>query len=583
MDTRAPWRARFRSRRTIAVISGAVALATAAALTFSLPANAATEFSANFEDGSISGWSKSGGEWSVQTDGSKVARQAKTDSSNARLFNASSSLTNYTVQARIKPVSLAANGYVGLLARAAGSTVYYRLALLPGKVELQAVNGSAVTVLGGSARAVANGVWYTLSITTNGTQISGAVDGVQVASGTSSVSSAGRIGLQTSYASASFDDVLVTTGGTSSPSPSSPTPSASASASRSPSASPSTSPSTSPSASPSPSSTGNPGNASGLVGFATLTGHGRAGTNGGSGGPTVTVSTYAQLAAAVADDAPRIVKVSGTISGSGAAMLDVGSNKTIIGVGGNATISGFGLDVNGWGPEEVAWGGDLCDPAEKDGFARVHNVIIRNLSFRSSADDSINVQCYSHHVWIDHNTFYPSNDGSVDVKRGSDLVTVSYNRYIGTDKSMLLGHSDSNGAQDTGYLRVTYHHNWFDGSNTRHPRVRFGYAHLFANYVDVSDYFIGLGVGGKIYADGNYVLRTKTITEDFGDAGLTWTSSNFYDVATITRANDSGKTIEDWLRIDGSVAPPPYSYSAGPASSSPPSAGAGVAGADVTP
>lgn len=87
-------------------------------------------------------------------------------------------------------------------------------------------------------------------------------------------------------------------------------------------------------------------------------------------------------------------------------MLDVGSNKTIIGVGTNATISGFGLDVNGWGPEEVAWGGDLCDPAEKDRFTHVQNVIIRNLSFRNSPDDSVNVQCYSHHVWIDHNTFY---------------------------------------------------------------------------------------------------------------------------------------------------------------------------------
>jgi pectate lyase len=106
-------------------------------------------------------------------------------------------------------------------------------------------------------------------------------------------------------------------------------------------------------------------------------------------------------------------------------------------------------------------------------------------------------------VWIDHNTFYPANDGSVDVKRGSDLVTVSYNRYVGTDKSMLLGHSDSDGAQDRGFLRVTYLHNWFDGSNTRHPRVRFGYAHVYANYIAVDDYFIGLGVGGQTYAESN--------------------------------------------------------------------------------
>jgi pectate lyase len=325
------------------------------------------------------------------------------------------------------------------------------------------------------------------------------------------------------------------------------------------------------------------GSASGLVGFATLNGHGRTGTNGGAGGETVTVTNYSQLASAVADDAPRIVRVSGTITGGGDDMLDIGSNKTVIGVGSNATISGFGFDVNGWGPEEVEAGGDTCDPGERDSFTHVQNVIIRNLSFRDSPDDSVNVQCYSHHVWIDHNSFFPANDGSVDIKRGSDLVTVSFNRFLGTDKSMLLGHSDNNGAQDTGFLNVTYHHNWFDGSNTRHPRVRFGYAHVFANFVEVDDYFIGLGTDGRIYAETNHVKSAKTITQDFDPAHLTWTSSNFYDTATITRANSNGSTMSDWLNADNTVAPPPYSYSAGSASSSPPAAGAGVSGADTIP
>jgi pectate lyase len=561
------------SRRSWPLIGAAAVLVTAAAAVVLSPsASAATEFSANFEDGSIGGWAKSGGTWSVVTDGSQVAQQSRTDGENSRLFNASTGLTDYTVQARVKPVSLGSNGFVGLLARASGSTTFYRLALLPGRAELQAVNGGSATVLGGSSRTIANGAWHTLSITTSGSAVSGSIDGSQVASGASSVSSAGRIGLQTSYSSASFDDVVVTTGGTSTPTTGAPT-----TRPPTPTASP-TGPVT-----PTPTASSPPGSASGLAGFATLSGYGRTGTNGGTGGATVTVSNYSQLATALADDTPRIVRVSGTISGNGDDMLDVGSNKTVIGVGTNATISGFGLDVNGWGPDEVAWGGDICDPAERDGFTHVGNVIIRNLSFRSSPDDSINVQCYSHHVWVDHNTFYAAYDGSVDIKRGSDLATVSYNRFIGTDKSMLLGHSDDNGAQDNGYLHVTYHHNWFDGSNTRHPRVRFGYAHLYANYVDVTDYFIALGVDGKIYAESNYVRGAKTITQDFGNAGLTWTSSNFYDVATITRANDSGKTMKDWLRADGSVAPPPYGYSAGSASASPPSAGAGVSGADTIP
>ncbi|RKR85984.1 pectate lyase [Micromonospora pisi] len=571
MGVRALSRPTFGS--TWPLLAGAVVVMTVAATLTAPAASAATVFSADFQDGAISGWSKSGGTWSVSDDGSRVAHQSRTDAENARLFNASTSLTDYTVQARVKPVSLGSNGLVGLLSRAAGATVFYRLALLPGRAELQAVGGGTVTVLGASSRTVSNGTWYTLSLTTNGSTVTGSIDGTQFASGSSSVSAAGRIGLQTQYASASFDDVLVTTGGTAPPTTTPPTPTRTATPT----------PTSTATATPTPPPTGGPGNATGLVGFATLSGYGRTGTSGGAGGATVTASTYAQLAAAVADDVPRIVRVSGTINGNGDPMLDVGSNKTIIGIGSTATISGFGLDVNGWGPEEVAWGGDLCDPAERDRFTPVQNVIIRNLSFRNSADDSVNVQCYSHHVWIDHNTFHPANDGSVDIKRGSDLATVSYNRYAGTDKSMLLGHSDSNAAQDTGYLRVTYHHNWFDGSNTRHPRVRFGYAHVFANHVSVDDYFIGLGVEGRIYAESNYVAGAKTITEDFGNARLTWTGSNFYDPATITRANDSGKTMEDWLRADGSVAPPPYSYSAGSASASPPAAGAGVSGADIVP
>lgn len=54
---------------------------------------------------------------------------------------------------------------------------------------------------------------------------------------------------------------------------------------------------------------------------------------------------------------------------------------------------------------------------------------------------------------------------------------------------MLLGHSDDNAEQDTGHLRVTYHHNFFDGSDTRHPRVRFGNpVHVFNAYCAGNEY-----------------------------------------------------------------------------------------------
>ncbi|MFC7480992.1 family 16 glycoside hydrolase [Luedemannella flava] len=400
MDVRATLRAR---RWQLSVVGGAVAALTAAAIAFAPGASAATEFSDTFESGLASSWSKSGGTWAVVADGSQALRQSNAGSENARLFNGSTSWTNVTVQARVKPLSLGSGGFVGLLARATGSTTFFRLALLPGnQVQLQSVNGGSVTVLGSASRTVATGTWYTLAIDVNGSTVRGLVDGTQIASGTASSPTSGRIGLQTSYSTASFDDVIVTSGGTTTPTSAGPTTTRPATTTAAPTTTRAVTSAPATTRAPATTTgapvTNNPGNASGLVGFATLTGYGRTGTNGGAGGATVTVSTYAALAAAVADDTPRIVRVSGTITNGGGDMLDVGSNKTIIGVGTNATISGFGFDVNGWGPDEVAWGGDLCDPAEKDRFTKVENVIIRNLSFRSSADDSVNVQCYSHHV-----------------------------------------------------------------------------------------------------------------------------------------------------------------------------------------
>ncbi|MEV0458111.1 family 16 glycoside hydrolase [Catellatospora methionotrophica] len=216
---------------------------------------AATLFSDNFNSGSATGWSKSGGDWSVVTDGTGTFQQSKADSELARQFAGSASWTNYTVTARVKPTGFSGSGrYAALGARSTGSSTRYQLALLnTGRAELQAVNGSTVTVIGGTNLAVTTGTWYTLQLSASGSTLTGWVNGAQVASGSSSQFGAGRIVLVTSYASARFDDVVVSDGAA--PSPSAPaSPSASPSAPTSPSASPSAPASPSPSTSPPPSS-----------------------------------------------------------------------------------------------------------------------------------------------------------------------------------------------------------------------------------------------------------------------------------------------------------------------------------------
>jgi pectate lyase len=215
-------------------------------------------------------------------------------------------------------------------------------------------------------------------------------------------------------------------------------------------------------------------------GFASVSG----GTTGGAAGPTVTVTTGADLARYAGANTPYTIVVSGRISVDD--MVTVVANKTVLGAGSTAEITGGGLQL-----------GTTTRPG--------NNVIIRNLSFSGASDDSISVTNGAHHVWIDHNEFGPAYDGSLDIKRRSTFVTVSWNHFRGTDKTMLLGHSDTYTA-DIGYLKVTYHHNYFDGSNQRHPRVRFGEpVHVYNNYYrNVGLYGIASTENAGVVAEGNY-------------------------------------------------------------------------------
>ncbi|GGN13894.1 pectate lyase [Actinoplanes campanulatus] len=214
--------------------------------------------------------------------------------------------------------------------------------------------------------------------------------------------------------------------------------------------------------------------ASAADGFAT-------GTTGGVGGATVTVDTTDELLEAIDTVGPLIIQVSGTIAIT--SKQGVRPNKTIVGLGTNATITGGGFDMY-----------------------RSYNVIIRNLTFVDAEDDAINVGQQSHHVWIDHNTFVRPVDGSIDIVRGAEYVTVSWNHFAGTDKSMLIGHSDGASGTDVGHLKVTIHHNWFDGSRQRHPRVRFGEpVHVYNNYFNGNElYGVASTMNAGVVVEGNY-------------------------------------------------------------------------------
>jgi pectate lyase len=493
-------------------------------------ASAATLFSDDFESGNSNNWSKSGGTWAVVTDGSKAFQQSNLTSDLARVFAGSTSWTNYSVQARVKPLAFSGTTpFVGIGARTASNTQFYRLALLStNRVELQAVNGSSVTVIGAVNQTVSTGTFVTLRIDVSGTTISGFVNGTRIASGTNSALSAGRISLQTFHATASFDDVLVSDAAA-------PPPTTTTSTRTTP-------PPTTTSPPPTTSTSNPPPNNNGLIGWATQSG----GTTGGNGGPTVNVSNLTDLTNAVSSSTTQIVRVSGNFTCS--ADVRIASNKTVLGVGSNSGLTGCGLNMKG-----------------------VNNVIVRNMKIAkvpagNGNGDAIHIES-STHLWIDHNDLSSDTthgtdfyDGLLDITHAADFITVSWNVLHDHIKCSLLGHSDSNASEDTGHLRVTYHHNAFLDCQQRNPRVRFGNpVHVFNNYyfhsVEASSsYGIATTENAGVLVEGNYfenVAAPTHIGEGSSSAGNLVARNN-------TLVN-SGTIL-----TNGSVAAIPYSYSLDP-------------------
>src|SRR5262245_45603237 len=147
-------------------LSGALTLAgVVLALVLNLGAEAQNQtlFSDNFEDGNANGWTKSGGSWAVVSDGSLVYRQSST-SSDARARAGSMSMTNYAVQARVKPLAFnGSNRFVGLIARAQSMTSYYLLTLSNGdQLQLRKLGGGSQAILASTSFPVTTGTWYTV-------------------------------------------------------------------------------------------------------------------------------------------------------------------------------------------------------------------------------------------------------------------------------------------------------------------------------------------------------------------------------------------------------------------------------------
>lgn len=221
------------------------------------------------------------------------------------------------------------------------------------------------------------------------------------------------------------------------------------------------------------------------------------------------------------DTTPLDIRIIGTIKAgdmdrfdSGAEGLQVkGRNAyslmpiTIEGIGDDATISGFGI---------------LCRNSK--------GVEFRNFAIMLCMDDCLSLDTENSNIWIHNMDFFygktggdadqAKGDGTVDIKASSKNVTMSYNHFFDAGKCSLGGMSS-----ETPTAWHTYHHNWFDHSDSRHPRIRVQFFHVYNNYYDgISKYGIGAAQGGTAFVEANYfrnckypILSSKQGTDAEGD------------------------------------------------------------------
>jgi pectate lyase len=215
-------------------------------------------------------------------------------------------------------------------------------------------------------------------------------------------------------------------------------------------------------------------------------------TTGGGDGEVVTATTLSQLRSYASSSESLVILVGGTISGD--EMISVASDKTILGQGSNATLLGVGLKLTG-----------------------VSNIIIRNLTITGNGVDAIALR-ETHHVWIDHCDVSNCSDGLIDITRASDLNTVSWTRFSKHAKTFLIN-SGTDHDEDIGMLSTTVHHNWWDGSEIRNPRVGYGKVHVLNCLYNNNEWGIGLHSQARVLAEQNYFNNTNNpIQQMYPDA-----------------------------------------------------------------
>jgi pectate lyase len=221
------------------------------------------------------------------------------------------------------------------------------------------------------------------------------------------------------------------------------------------------------------------------------------------------------------------------------------------------------------------------------------NIIIRNMTFGLTPgggdSDIISIEGMSGgiptNIWIDHNELFTSMadcagagdtafDGAIDIKKGADNVTISYNYLHDHAKVSLNGYTDD----DSAVRHVTFHHNLFENVGSRTPLQRHGYSHVLNNYfykVMVSG--INVRMGGYSLVEANYfetVLNPVTARDSTAIGYWDLRDNNLATKADVAPGNAFGITwsagnagtvnATDWTTTAAFPLALGYSYTADP-------------------
>ncbi|KAK3686358.1 hypothetical protein LTR37_019901 [Vermiconidia calcicola] len=104
-------------------------------------------------------------------------------------------------------------------------------------------------------------------------------------------------------------------------------------------------------------------------------------------------------------------------------------------------------------------------------------------------------------------------DGLIDITHASDYVTISNTYFHDHWKATLVGHSDDNGEEDTGHLRVTYANNYFSNINSRTPFIRFGTGHIFDSYYENMDTGVNTRMGAQVLVESSVFVNVEAPIE----------------------------------------------------------------------